>query len=82
MPSKKTSIKKKGVFTEENLNFAIHQVQEKKSSMRQAALDFGIPKTTLSRYLKDAASDPSHAGAQFSAKKSMVTMQVGCSLVI
>ena len=49
MPLKKTS-EIKELFTEENLRALIDQVQQNRSSLREVALDFGIPKSTLCRY--------------------------------
>ena len=74
MSVKKAVVKKKGTFTDANLQLAISEVRENRSSLRQAALKHSIPRSTLSRYLQNIASDP--GDIKHFSKKSMITMQV------
>ena len=74
MPLQKENQRKNSLFTNDDLRLAISDVKENRSSLRQAALKYCVPKSTLSRYIKDITTnlmDPNSV-----KKKTMVTTQV------
>ena len=68
MPSKK-----KGQFLPGEMKLAVEDVLKHKKSIRKAAKENNVDRTTLARYIKDAKKD----GVQNTTfKKSFVTTQV------
>ena len=72
MPTFKTSKEKKGLFTDAQLQLALKRTLEDKASIRAAAKEFGIPKSTLSDHVKHQKM----SGSSSMSKLSMATMQV------
>ena len=48
------SATKRGVFHEEKMKDAVHEVFENQRSTRSVAKDFGVNRCTLGHYVKDA----------------------------
>ena len=68
MPSKK-----KGQFLPGEMKLAVEDVLKHKKSIRKAAIENNVDRTTFARYIKDAKKD----GVQNTTfKKSFVTTQV------
>ena len=73
MPTFKKSKNKKGLFTKEELSLALKAVLENNSSIRKAAKENNMDRTTLSRYVREAKKN----GETNMPKLSMTTMKVG-----
>ena len=77
MPTFKKSKGKKGLFTEAQLQLALKSTLEDKASIRAAAIEFGVPKSTLSDYVKRLKM----SGSKSVSKLSMTTKQVAQCLL-
>ena len=64
--------KKYGLFTDDQLQFALKSTFEDGISIRKAAKEFHVPKSSLADYIRQAKM----SGKKFVAKMSMTTMQV------
>ena len=60
------------LFTDEQLKLAVKDVIEKRQTPRSAVEVHSVPKTTLSRYIRQAREH----GLEDISKRSMVTTQV------
>lgn len=72
MPTFKKSKNMRRLFTDEQLKLAVKDVTEKRLTLRRAVEVYGVPKTTLSRYVRRARQH----GTEDIFKQSMVTKQV------
>ena len=69
---------KRGVFPEETMKDAVHDLIKNQRSTRSVAKDFGANRITLGRYVKDAMRSVDTEDR--CCKKSCVTKQVGLSI--
>lgn len=72
MPTFKLNKNKTGLFSSENLNEAVREVLECNVSIRKAAAKHDVPRTTLTRYVKQATSK----GKTTVTKYTKITKQV------
>ena len=72
MPTFKKSKEKTSLFTEAQLQLALKSTLEDKASIRAAAIEFGVPRSTPLDYVKRLKM----TGSKSMSKLSMTTKQV------
>jgi len=72
MPTFKKSKGVKGLFSDAQLQMALKSVLEKSMSIRKAAKEFDVPRSTLADYVKRSKQ----GGTESISKLSMTTKQV------